>query len=338
MENIEELLTIQKEMLETIEYVDKYSWEKGTLGGLDWGLNCFNEAFEGLRPGLIFIAGGPNVGKSALCLELGWKIAEANKVPTKSSTEKAYVLYFSLDDNATEILPRLVAMDQSIPINVVKSPQKYLDLGKDELIARRSVGVQKLKDNIDTFKLIDGATGTSIEHIEEVTLRHIEQLKERHEEKYKLVLFIDNFHDVTVEARININDEQSRWVYIAEKLSRLCSIYDISIICTAELRKLNGDRRPRMEDLRETIKLEYEAKAILACYNEVGLKGEMADICYMRENEEKQIVKCPILEVKVVKNKFSSYKKRMYLSFIPEFSQLNEVDKEQASQYDRAIS
>lgn len=333
----EDLLLIQQEMLEMIEYVDKYSWEKGSLGGLDWGMESFNRAFDGLRPGLIMIAAGPNVGKSALCLQLGWKIAEANKFITERTPEKAYVLYFSLDDNATEILPRVVAMDQSIPINSVKSPKKYEDSGQTELLRRRALGIQRLKENIDTFKLIDGAQGTSIEHIERTIDRHIEQLKTREEEQYKLVVFIDNFHDISVERRLNGNDEQSRWVYIAEQLSRLCTIHDLSIVCTAELRKLNGDRRPRMEDLRESIKLEYEAKAILGCYNEYGLKGEAASIFFESSDENGESIKRPILEVKVLKNKFSDYKRRMYFSFSPELSRLEDISIDLCNVFDDMI-
>ncbi len=61
-----ELLDIQQEMLKTIEYVDEYAWLKGKLGGLDWGFPSFNRAFDGLQPGLILVAGQPNIGNIAV--------------------------------------------------------------------------------------------------------------------------------------------------------------------------------------------------------------------------------------------------------------------------------
>lgn len=57
------LLTIQQEMLDTIERVDAYCKNRGKLGGLDWGMASFNKAFDGLQSGLIVVGGQPNVGR-----------------------------------------------------------------------------------------------------------------------------------------------------------------------------------------------------------------------------------------------------------------------------------
>ena len=49
-------------MLQTIEEVDQYSWQRGEIGGLDWGFEAFNKAFEGLNTGVHLIGGQSNVG------------------------------------------------------------------------------------------------------------------------------------------------------------------------------------------------------------------------------------------------------------------------------------
>lgn len=331
VEPLQDLLEIQLEMLETINRVEAYSQNRGLLGGLDWGMESLNKAFEGLNPGLILVAGQANVGKSAFCMQVGWQIALANRQKTETNPHRAYVLYFSLDDNATELLPRIISIDQRIPINVVKAPKKYKDKRPD-LIARRNIGVNKLKDSLDCFKIIDSTAGTSLEFIEAEVKRHSVSLQMR-DESYKLVVIVDNFHDVTVDS-INFRDNgNAKFDYIAGELSRLCTQYDIPIICTAELRKLNGNRRPVMDDVRESVKIAYEAKAILLCYNEVGLRGESASVYFNRATEpDFAQYKQPVLEVKVGKNKYTSFKGRMFYEFYPECSYLREVLNDNSAQ------
>ncbi|UNY40012.1 hypothetical protein KLEB273_gp069 [Bacillus phage vB_BauM_KLEB27-3] len=51
-----------QKMRETIQSVKEYSWSRGEMGGLDWGIEQFNEAFEGLNTGVHLIGGQSNVG------------------------------------------------------------------------------------------------------------------------------------------------------------------------------------------------------------------------------------------------------------------------------------
>ena len=323
---------ITNEMLASINNMNKYCLSKGTLGGLSWGLKSLDAAFDGLQPGLILVGGAPNTGKSALCLQMGWQIAFANDLKTKETPYKAYVLYFSLDDNTTELLPRLIALDQKIPINIVKSPMKYQEMTKQ--LERRTLGVEKLQNSLDKFKIIDSTKGTSIEYIESEVERHYVALKSK-DEDYRLVVIIDNFHDITTTSVRNSENDNSRYDYICDKLSHLATIYDLPIICTAEFRKLNGTRRPIMDDVRSTTKIGYEAKAILLCYNEVGLKGEEASIYWELSGSE---FKMPVLEVKVGKNKYSSYKGRLFYNFRPEMSRLEEATQDDIEKYRQLVN
>ena len=334
--DFEDLLPIQQEMLDTINRVDEYCFNRGKLGGLDWGMESLNNAFEGLQPGLIVVGGSPNVGKSALCMQMGWSIAYSNQQTVPGvRPSKAYVIYFSLDDNATEIMPRIVAIEENIPINIVKAPAKYED-ERPDLIARRANGIKKLKEMLNYYKIIDSTQGTSIEFIEEKIRTHHLELQSK-DEAYKLVVIIDNFHDITIETTNFRDNENARYTYISDKLSHMCTQFDIPIICTAEFRKLNGNRRPMVDDLRESGKIGYEAKAILLCYNEVGLRGEAASIYFNRGETEFANFKQPVLEVRVGKNKYSSYKGRLFYNFYPERSLLKEADSADTLRYSQMI-
>lgn len=329
--NPEDLLSIQQEMLQTIDYMDEYAWRKGEIGGLDWGIEGFNKAFDGLQTGLIMVAGQPNIGKSALCMQLAWTIAASNReiIPDKRPN-KAYVIYFSLDDNDVDLLPRIIAIDQRIPINAVKAPKKYEE--DITLMARRQKGINRLKESLDFFKIVDSKKGTSINFIEEEIKRHQLEITTK-DENYKVVAIIDNFHDITVEGQSFRSDNQ-KFDHIAGELSRICTLLDIPIICTAEFRKLNGNRRPTVDDVRESVKIAYEAKAIMLCYNEVGIRGEAASVYWQKpEIPYKQ----PVMEVKMGKNKYTSYKNRLFFEFMPEMSYLNPVPNERARNYNQMI-
>ena len=73
----------------------------------------------------------------------------------------------------------------------------------------------------------------------------------------------------------------------------------------------------------------------MLCYNEVGLRGESAQVFWEQDgiNEKR-----PLLEVKVGKNKLSSYKKRMFFEFVPEMSYLREVPPEGTRRYNQMIN
>jgi replicative DNA helicase len=94
-------------------------------------------------------------------------------------------------------------------------------------------------------------------------------------------------------------------------------------VCSAELKKLNGSRRPILDDIRESVKIKSEAKAILLVYNEVHYKGESADIFFMKQNVP---FKQPIFEVQFAKNKFGTYKGRNFFEFYPEMAFMKECD------------
>jgi replicative DNA helicase len=328
---VETLPDIEQEMIDTINRVNEYALNRGSLGGFDTGFQLLNEAIEGLNTGLHLIAGQSNVGKSALCIQLAWQIAQRNRDVTEDRPYKAYVLYFSLDDNANTLLPRIVSIDQAIPINVVRFPQKYEH--ETKLMVRRTAGFKSLQSSVGYFKMMDSTKGDTLEYIEDEIRRHTFALKEI-DEAYKLVVFIDNFHDIGVRD-VHFSSDTAKFDYLPQELSRICTTYDIPIVCTAEFRKLNGNRRPSIDDIKEATKIGYEAQVILLCYNEVGIRGESASLWWNDPTRAGE--KMPILEAKVGKNKQGSFKGRLYFEFWPERSYLHEADRETAKRYDQML-
>lgn len=319
-------------MIGRIKAMDAYSWKRGKMGGLDWGFDQLNHAFEGLNPGVHLVAAQSNVGKSGFMMQIAQQVSYKNQIVTVDRPRKAFCLYFSLDDNTNELLPRFIAIDQKIPINVVRSPEKHKD--DIERMKKREEGVIKLDALVDYFALYDSNDGTSVEYIEETIERYSFELS-LIDETYQLVVFIDNFHDVSVSS-INFGaDGGGKYDYIADKLSILATKFDCPIICSAELRKLNGNRRPVLDDIRESTKIGYEAKAVLMCYNEVGLRGQQAQVFFRSPNSEENQ---PVFEVSIRKNKYTSFKGRIFYEFFPEMSYFREVSTLGAQRYNQLVS
>lgn len=327
-----EIPSFQARMLNTITAMDEYSWKRGEMGGLDWGYPLLNKALEGLNTGIHLVAGQSNVGKSGIMMQMAQQVAQSNRVVDDKRFKKAFVLYFSLDDTANELLPRFIAIDQRIPINSVRFPKKYME--DAHIMERRSIGLKRLQESVEHFALIDANDGTDIEFIEETAKRYAFDLA-RIDESYQIVIFIDNFHDITLkDARIN-SDNNAKYDFIAGELTRIANALDCPIVCSAEFRKLNGNRRPQLDDIRETVKIIYEAKAIMLCYNEVGLRGQQANIYWNRpDSPDKQ----PVFEMRIGKNKFGSYKGRLFYEFMPEMSYFKEVPEVGAQRYNQMIS
>ncbi|MEX3713389.1 DnaB-like helicase C-terminal domain-containing protein [Cytobacillus horneckiae] len=323
----------RRKMMDTIDAVEEYSWTRGEMGGLDWGFDSLNIAFEGLNTGVHLIGGQSNIGKSSFMLQLAWQISQSNQQVTAERPRKAFVLYFSLDDNNNELLPRLVAIDQRIPINVVRFPKKYQD--NSTYMQKRAEGVIKLRQSVDFINMQDVNMGSDIEYIQEtMESYHVELQKV--DPDYQLVVFIDNFHDITIgDEKLRGKTGGEKYDHIADQLTKTATKYDCPIVCTAEFRKLNGNRRPTTEDLRDSIKILYEAKAVMLCYNEVSLRGQQATVHWMRQDDPN---KQPVYEVHIGKNKFSSFKGRFFFEFIPEMAYSREVSEAGAQRYAQMVN
>lgn len=315
-----DLLDFQKEMLETIDRVDKYSWEKDKIGGFDFGDHQLNKAFNGFQPKVHIIAGSPNIGKSALSLQIAWQVAMNN--------EDAYVLYFSLDDMDTETLPRVIASDQRLDISVIANPKKYES--NTSLMTRRAKGFDRVKKALDRFKIIDRRTCQSIEQVDSITTQH-KTLASGGLGK-KVCVFVDALNNLDVEK--NINDKQEKMAYISRTLKDVTEMHNIPIMATTHLKKLNGHRRPMADDIKETNDIQYDACAILLCYSEIGIKGQTSKVYHEEVGNEEKL---PVLEAHVVKNKLGSFKSRMFWDFFPDHSHLQSVPPEGIKRYNAYI-
>lgn len=291
--------------------------------GFKTGWAELDRALNNLQPGFHAIGGDSNIGKSSWIKQLEWQVYENN--------DDAYVLSISLDDPIKDMLCRTVALSCRVPINFVKNPMAIRDSYPNGF-KRVVEGIGKLQQAAVRYRIVDQqAWGSDVEEIAEGIKDLLIKLKSQ-DKPLRLCVFIDNFHDLTT--KVSHNSDKNKYDYTAQFISDLAKELDIPIVCTVEFRKLNNFKRPGLDDIRESVKIKYEAKSVMLCHNEVGVKGEAAVVYYERDD---RVEKQPVFEVKFGKNKYTDFKGRIFFNFMPEMAYFMDVDVASARRYAQAI-
>lgn len=313
------ILEHEIDMWDIINEFEVDAWSSKSAG-LKTGWESIDHAFDGgIKNGFIVIAADSNIGKTAVMSQMAWQIVENNP--------NAYVMDFSLDDPMPDKLSRVVAAGSKVLLNAVKNPNNYTEMPL--MLARRQQSLNKLRKYVDRYRAYDANFTTNIEEIEEEIQRKLIELEQAGLEK-QVVVFIDNLHDLNIKSSPSISDKQMKYDIIAQWCADTAIRYNIPVICTAELRKINGAKRPELDDIRECVKIKYEAKAVIMVYNEVHYKGDAAEVFYLRQSSP---MKQPVLELHFAKNKMSSFKGRLFFEFYPEMARLEEPDDQTTKRY-----
>lgn len=314
-----------------IDEFDNDAWNKGN-GFIMPHYPYITEKLEGLDSGLYLFAGKPNHGKSALMLNMMYDLCS-------NEENNLFGIYYSLDDSKKEIIPRIIAMDQRIPISVASKPKRYqnmIDNGEEgsyqyvELLEKRKIGLENLKNNVNKIKIEDS---TKIETSDDI-YNHLKKLityLKAINPNYKIIVAIDSINDIRLPYKPKDNDILAE---IARVVKRWSVEFDCVIFSSTHIRKLNGNRRPTIEDLKDSSVLVYEASVVFIIFNDVSENKQSAKIFQTNPNID---YKLPVLEIDWAKNKKSSYKGRSFCYFSPEFSKTIECDKEAIKRYDALI-
>lgn len=301
---------------------------------------------EGLEAGLYLFSGESNSGKSAAMMNMIKDICSCEE-------NNLFGIYYSLDDTKHEIIPRIIAMEQSIPIGVASKPMRYEEMLKDtetfgdnaalyaEYLEKREIGLNKLKAEADKFLIEDAntiKTSTDIvNHIKMVKTFlksfYTEQGDVEKANKMNVIIAIDALNDIKLDPKVygRIRKEDAS-EEVAKFVKDLSTTFDIVVFASSHLRKLNGNRRPMLDDLREANTLVYEASVVWLVYNDVSKNKQGAKI-YWNDNQQPG----PILEMDWAKNKKSSYKGRSFNKFSPNLSQIKECSLKEMEAFENLI-
>ena len=329
--------------LDDIERFNEMSW-KTKSGYIFPNYEIMTNNLEGLSNGLFIFAGCSNHGKSAIMMNLMYDACSYKE-------NKLFGLYFSLDDSKNEIIPRIIAMDQKIPIGSVSKPGRYMDMIEEEeekekegytgeseskaplyreYLKKREIGLDNLRENNNKFKVIDSNNIKNIADMEEYIEKLLTYLRAI-DEDFNILIAIDSINDITLGYRPADDDRVGE---IAKRVKSWTVKYECPVFASSHIRKLNSNRRPALDDMYDSTVLAYEATTIFLVYNDVSANKEGATIYQTVQGDD---FKQPILELDWAKNKASTYKGRTFCFFRPEYSSTIECDEESNKRYNALL-
>lgn len=312
-------------------------WNKGD-GYKIPGFPTMEEKLEGVESGLYLFAGESNSGKSALMMNI-------LKDMCTYRANKLFGIYYSLDDSKHEIIPRIIAMEQQIPISVASKPKRYENMVLecdndnaalyDSYLKKREIGLEKLKAEVDLFKVEDAGkikNSTDLRKHAMMLKTYVKSI----DEDMNIIIAIDAINDIHLDpkefGRISGNDEMKE---IAKFAKDLTVELDCIVFSSSHLRKLNGNRRPTVDDLKEANTLLYEASVVWLVYNDVSKNKGGAKIYWNDTNVEDK--RGAVIEIDWGKNKKSSFKGRTFCMFMPYYSKCKECLKEDMNRFEALV-
>ena len=221
------------------------------------GFDSIDDKIVGISPGqLIVLAARPSMGKTALALNIGQKIAE---------NYNEHVVVFSLEMLHGELTQRLISMESLVNSQKFKSREfNAEDLKK---IATASEKLSKLP------MIIDDYSSTSLARIRTQCLRY----KAKHG-KLRAVL-VDYLQLMTMEETKKGNKADDIGV-ITRGLKLLAKELECPIILLSQLnRGVEGrdNKRPMLQDLRSSGDIEQDADMVWFIYRDEVYNTETKD-------------------------------------------------------------
>ena len=215
---------------------------------LGWPLNKFKQLaknIDGIQQGLYLIPGEAGAGKTMFLINLFLDIIQTN--------ENISGYYISLDDPKSVILHRSMACLSGVSIN----------------------NVQKLKGSISNQNKVSDAKNTLSDLFQSKRMnlfdigkvKHINQLKTLADkvssENKKFFIVIDGVYNLGVG---NHGEARNENIKRANYLKELSDVYNIPLICTAEVRKDDGRSKVARvlsnNDIMESGKYIFNANSI----------------------------------------------------------------------------
>lgn len=309
-------------MAEDIDEFERLAWSKGN-GYVSPRFSMLTDYLEGLESGLYLLAAESNAGKSAAMMNIVEDLVmhEPNNL---------FGLYFSLDDSKHEIIPRVVAMREGVRISTVSKPQRAQNMIDEEHedsqllieeLAKREQGLKNLKTNSNKMMIVDSEKVKTLDEMEAYIDRVINYIKTLNPDM-NLIVAIDSIKDIILDDHYKIKTTNEASDFIARAVKHWTVKYKIAIFSSVHLRKLNGNRRPIMDDLKDSNVLVYEASVVWLLFNDVSKNKQAAKIFYREEGSDEKL---PIIEFDWAKNKKSSYKGRTFNYFSPQYSRAVET-------------
>jgi len=240
------MISLKEALYENLKELERPARAKGEITGVSTGFNSIDVRLLGLQPGqLVIMAARPGMGKTALALN--WAVAAAKQ------TNQA-VAVFSYEMMYAELSMRLLASEACVDARKLKTK----DFNEMDLRAI-SGAIQKLS-NLKLYINDNGSTNL-------IDIRsYCRKLKA---EQGLAMIVIDYLQLMPMHVK-----KQNREQEIAELsrgLKMMASELGIPVVALSQLNRsaaARTDRRPQLQDLRESGSLEQDANIVVLIHRE----------------------------------------------------------------------
>jgi replicative DNA helicase len=241
-------------------YVERCETDAGT-GGITSGFKELDECTDGWMPGdMIILSSFAGMGLTSFALNLAVNAHNAHHIP---------ILYFSMGQKAADIARRLLTIAADLPTHAISRGEELspVDLERLEEVCR---------DLKESPIFIDDTPRIEYNKLSK-------KIQEAMQENDIALVIVDNINIMQPPAIYQGMREQEISA-ISRELKFVARELSIPIIALAELNRQSRGRSyssyssPRLEDLKESGALEYDADVILfLCEETRGLSESFLD-------------------------------------------------------------
>lgn len=284
-------------LAETIDQFDEIFTDMNSaregIHGWKTGFSAFDELLDGVpKPGvktggrMIGFAGAAQHAKSATLLNIITKLVQ------NPSNDDLTVLFWAIDDNRKTLAYRLISMLSGVEMRKVnhmkkRDPDDERAIKEAQDLIRSLIIDRKLVIKDDKF----GRSKTKAEN----------WIKDTQDQTSNHILFcVDSLHNVEgkdgQETRTKIMGNSS-W------LKQLTTSTPCTVLTTIELVKNRGGEKPNLQNISETVKVEYDFDSICICWNEQQGKYTTIDNPSVKAKWGSPGSYKPIIELDFQKNK-----------------------------------
>jgi archaellum biogenesis ATPase FlaH len=297
--------------------------------GILTGFERIDSITDGMKEGLVLLMGTENVGKSALMQTLAMGMLINNN--------DTCWLHLSLDDPARQTIYRIMASREHVPINAMADSIRY----SDEVYVRARMNARSwIRSYQNRIVMLDSSyddmIGDSICRIENIAKvinwqrERLTHITEDHPDIVpKLIVTIDAFHNmVSKDPKVTTNED-----YMGNMLKDLIPHNTIQTVLITPVHENKSESRIKRAISTDQIKgssgMPYHANLILALHCEMNEKPD-TDLFWVGADNPTHL---PILETRVMKNKFSDHRGMVFFRFLPRTCTLVECTQEEHERY-----
>ena len=239
------LVAVGPMLTETLERLEELGSRGGEITGLPTGFRDLDRKLAGLQPAnLVVIAARPSMGKSALALNIGQNVAEADHP----------VALFTLEMSRDEVVQRLLSSMASVDSQKIRTGQLSPD--QWQKLARQTSRLYGMPFYVDDSP--------------DLTVTAIRAKCRRMKRQHGLGLVIVDYLQL-MQGPIRSDNRQQEIAEISRALKNLARELHVPVIAVSQLNRQleqRENKRPRLGDLRESGAIEQDADIVVFIYRD----------------------------------------------------------------------